>query len=402
MHLPRATYRLQFTPAFGFRHAEAIVPYLSALGVSDVYAGPIFAAVPGSLHGYDVTDPNRLNPELGTRQDFESLMATVQAHRMSWLQDIVPNHMAFHRENRMLMDVLEKGVQSEYAEFFDIRRGSGSGDKPPPVVIGVLGEPLEQAVAERKLQIVYEKGRLYAEYFDHKYPLAWDSYPQVLAFEKTTPYELKDLLGTICMPEETAAAKEEAIEALRKLVHNDLEARAFLDRRLDLINNANGTGTETLSEVLSRQNFRLAFWKDVNAQGNYRRFFHLPEFIALNAGRRDVFERTHRLVFRTGGKRVLSGASHRSYRRPLSAAALFETVAPAVRQPLYRGGEDSRYAGGPAAGMARAGHDGLRVSQLPQRAVLRSECQTAANGVLPHVYGRPGRTGPTCWPTASG
>ncbi len=68
MTIPRATYRLQLHAGFGFRDAAAIAPYLAQLGVSHVYLSPIFKARPGSVHGYDVTDHNQLNPELGTEE----------------------------------------------------------------------------------------------------------------------------------------------------------------------------------------------------------------------------------------------------------------------------------------------------------------------------------------------
>ncbi|MEM9152102.1 MAG: alpha-amylase family glycosyl hydrolase, partial [Cyanobacteria bacterium P01_F01_bin.3] len=72
MRIPSATYRLQFTPEFGFRQAKEIVGYLAQLGISDIYASPIFAARSGSQHGYDVVNQNRLNPELGTAEDYEA------------------------------------------------------------------------------------------------------------------------------------------------------------------------------------------------------------------------------------------------------------------------------------------------------------------------------------------
>ena len=107
MHIPVASYRIQFNPAFGFQAAENIVSYLAELGISGLYASPIFKARKGSPHGYDVVDPNQLNPQLGTGSDFERLIREVKAHGMGWIQDIVPNHMAFDYENRMLVDVLE-------------------------------------------------------------------------------------------------------------------------------------------------------------------------------------------------------------------------------------------------------------------------------------------------------
>ena len=121
MHIPAATYRIQFNPAFGFSDAATIISYLADLGISDLYASPVFKAKQGSTHGYDVVDPTRLNPELGGMEAFEHLIDTLRHHGMAWLQDIVPNHMAYDGENTMLMDVLENGENSPYYDFFDIQ-----------------------------------------------------------------------------------------------------------------------------------------------------------------------------------------------------------------------------------------------------------------------------------------
>ena len=67
---PESTYRLQFHAGFTFRHATKIIPYLRDLGITHIYSSPILKARPGSTHGYDVVDPNLLNPELGTDADF--------------------------------------------------------------------------------------------------------------------------------------------------------------------------------------------------------------------------------------------------------------------------------------------------------------------------------------------
>ena len=45
-----------------------VFAYLHELGISDIYASPIFHARSGSTHGYDIVDPNRLNPELGSER----------------------------------------------------------------------------------------------------------------------------------------------------------------------------------------------------------------------------------------------------------------------------------------------------------------------------------------------
>ena len=120
LKIPSATYRLQTNPAFRFPDVHAIVSYLDELGISDIYLSPIFQARAGSLHGYDMVDPNRINPELGSAEEFESLVEELRRYRMGWLQDIVPNHMAYDSANHMLMDVLESGEGSIFFDYFDI------------------------------------------------------------------------------------------------------------------------------------------------------------------------------------------------------------------------------------------------------------------------------------------
>src|SRR5690348_13725849 len=112
--IPLATYRLQVNSQFGFSDAQKLVPYLQKLGITDLYVSPLLTARHGSLHGYDVTDTSSLNPQLGSREDFESLHRELQRRRMGLLVDIVPNHMSISSENRWWMDVLENGPQSAF------------------------------------------------------------------------------------------------------------------------------------------------------------------------------------------------------------------------------------------------------------------------------------------------
>src|SRR5438552_9265752 len=88
-----ATYRLQFNRRFRFRDALGLIEYLDGLGISEVYASPLTAARPGSSHGYDVIDPTRLNPELGTREEFEAFSKALSSRGMGLILDLVPNHM---------------------------------------------------------------------------------------------------------------------------------------------------------------------------------------------------------------------------------------------------------------------------------------------------------------------
>lgn len=139
---PVSTYRIQFHKDFTFSHFEKIIPYLHSLGVKTIYASPIFEATPGSTHGYDGTNPNRINPEIGTEDQLRSISAALKKRNMYWLQDIVPNHLAFHENNTWLMDVLEKGKSSKYAPYFDIIWNHPElGDK---LVVPFPGSKLEE------------------------------------------------------------------------------------------------------------------------------------------------------------------------------------------------------------------------------------------------------------------
>ena len=121
MRLPSATYRVQLNQNFRFIDVCNILDYLRDLGISDLYLSPILASRKGSDHGYDVTDANHLNSELGTEEEFSTLQRELQNRNMGLLLDIVPNHMAASPENPWWMDVLENGPESAFAGFFEQR-----------------------------------------------------------------------------------------------------------------------------------------------------------------------------------------------------------------------------------------------------------------------------------------
>lgn len=168
MFNPVSTYRVQFHKDFTFKNFEAIIPYLHSLGVSTIYASPILEAIPGSMHGYDTVNPGRINPEIGTLQELKAISKKLKKLGMHWVQDIVPNHMAFHPANPWLMDVLEKGMQSRYAEFFDI---NWTGDKELPLMVPFLGCTLEEAIENDELKLVDKEGKLYLDYLGTAWPV---------------------------------------------------------------------------------------------------------------------------------------------------------------------------------------------------------------------------------------
>ena len=119
---PLATYRLQFAAdQMKFRDAAALVPYLAELGISHLYASPYMKTRSGSTNGYAIVDYGQLNPELGSQEEYRTLIDALHQHNMGLLLDIVPNHMsATPIENTWWSDVLENGPSSPYASYFDI------------------------------------------------------------------------------------------------------------------------------------------------------------------------------------------------------------------------------------------------------------------------------------------
>lgn len=120
MTLPTSTYRLQFRDGMDFDRAAGLVPYFKALGISHLYASPIFTAGSGSTHGYDITDPTEVDPALGGRAGLDRLSHALKAEGLGLILDIVPNHMAFSPETPWLRDVLRHGTESRYARHFDM------------------------------------------------------------------------------------------------------------------------------------------------------------------------------------------------------------------------------------------------------------------------------------------
>ena len=169
---PISTYRIQFNKDFTFKDLESLLPYLVKLGVKTIYASPIFAAVPGSTHGYDGIDPNLINPEIGTLDDLRRVSAKLKTSKMFWIQDIVPNHMGFHHDNPWLMDVLKFGDQSAYRTFFDI---GSSALAVEPVMAPFLGGTLEEVIEKGELTLTEIAGEQMLKYFDSLWPLRPDT-----------------------------------------------------------------------------------------------------------------------------------------------------------------------------------------------------------------------------------
>jgi (1->4)-alpha-D-glucan 1-alpha-D-glucosylmutase len=159
IRIPSATYRIQLNKEFPFAEARKILDYLHRLGISDVYLSPILASRKGSNHGYDVIDPSRINPDLGSEEEFSALQSELQTRGMGLVLDIVPNHMAASAENPWWMDVLENGAQSAFAAFFDVDWHPHARSLDGRILLPILGRPFGEALDAAEIQLVYDEGR---------------------------------------------------------------------------------------------------------------------------------------------------------------------------------------------------------------------------------------------------
>src|SRR6202011_6014558 len=133
------------------------------LGISDLYVSPVLASRKGSGHGYDVTDPTRINPELGSEGDFAGLQSELQNRGMGLLLDTVPNHMAASAENPWWMDVLENGPDSAFSSYFDIDWHPPSRNLDNKILLPILGRPFGEALDSGELKLNFNDGQFSIE-----------------------------------------------------------------------------------------------------------------------------------------------------------------------------------------------------------------------------------------------
>jgi (1->4)-alpha-D-glucan 1-alpha-D-glucosylmutase len=179
--IPAATYRLQFNSQFTFRQSAGLVDYLYDLGISDCYASPLLTARQGSSHGYDITDHSKLNPEIGSEEEFADFARRLGRLGMGLILDVVPNHMSIAgSSNRWWNDVLENGPSSPYAQFFDIDWRPPKPDLAGKVLLPMLGDQYGRVLENQEITINYRQGAFFASYYETWLPIAPRSYTQIL------------------------------------------------------------------------------------------------------------------------------------------------------------------------------------------------------------------------------
>lgn len=234
------------------------MPYLAALGVSHVFSSPVFEAVEGSRHGYDIVDPCRVRAAIGGEAGRCRLIGALRARDMGLVADVVPNHQATQGNARWL-DVLALGSGSQFAHHFDLGIGEEAGGTDGPLVLPVLAEPYGVELDAGTITLVVERGQPLVAYGGQRFPLSPQSVDALLEDGGAAPAAVR------CARLHAAAAR----------VNNDRAA---------------------LHDLLERQHYRLAWWRLARDESPYRRFFDVSTLIGIRVDRPDVFAATHALV----------------------------------------------------------------------------------------------------------
>src|SRR5437868_11989973 len=328
--IPVCTYRLQFNRWFTFAQAREIVPYLRALGVSDVYASPYFQAGANSLHGYDITDHNKIKAAVGSQEEYNAWVAELHAHGIGQVLDFVPNHMGVAEPgNKWWMDVLENGPSSMYAVYFDIDWRPLKSDLRDKVLLPILTDQYGRVLERGELQVRFEEGAFYLAYQNQKLPIAPGTYRLILemALENLAEYKdeefygefqsilaaLEDLPGrSETDPQkiaERAREKEIVKRRLERRCQEAPEVQRAIDKALAQINGRPGDARsfDRLDELLNAQSYRLAFWRVAAEEINYRRFFDVNDLAAIRMELPEVFDAAHELVLDLVGRGAVTG-----------------------------------------------------------------------------------------------
>jgi (1->4)-alpha-D-glucan 1-alpha-D-glucosylmutase len=261
------------------------------------------------MHGYDITDYNKLNPEIGSEKEFEDLCLELEKCGVSHVMDVVPNHMGMANDNRWWMDVLEYGPSSPFAKYFDIDWSQqGASELKNKVMVPVLEDDYEKMLEGGKIRLVYEGGCFFVRYYDSKFPVTPKSYPKILE----------------ALLQHVGSASQSFCEELQRIAKgfHTTQERKSIDQLKARLNSLSGSSSkvesfmvsslrefspENIKTILGEQYYCLAYWKVANNVINYRRFFNINDLVAIRTEIPFVFSESHKLVMALVRQGKISG-----------------------------------------------------------------------------------------------
>jgi (1->4)-alpha-D-glucan 1-alpha-D-glucosylmutase len=307
------------------------VDYLHAIGISDCYASSYLKAVPGSPHGYDVADPTRINPEIGSQDDYDGWVHALANFGMGHIVDVIPNHMGIARgSNAWWLDVLEHGPSSAFARFFDIDWRPVKAELADKVLLPVLDGHYGDILERQELELVCCQGAFAVRYHDEWFPIAPDTFGPILrrtideaAGVEPAAEDVTALRGLIdrCerLPARTtrdhvasATRRRESQEIKEQLTSLTTASAGVRDAVGAAVRWFNGRRNDprsfdALDALLSQQSYRLADWRVASDEINYRRFFDVNQLAALRVEDPEVFDVVHAHVLELVSRKHATG-----------------------------------------------------------------------------------------------
>jgi len=327
-----ATYRLQLTNKFRFADAKAIIPYLRSLGISHIYASPIFEARPGSLSGYDTCDFSRISPDLGGEEAFNSLVTALHAQGMGLIIDFVPNHMSAHPQwNRWWRSVLANGPSSSVSEYFDVDWNPVNSNLHGKVLLAILGGQYGDVLESGDLKIAYHDGEFCLLYGDYNLPLnprqmkvllrhRWQEAAESSGIDDATRQEFESILFHLDhIPSYQEAGQmaradreRETAVATQRLTQVMQQSPALRQHLEEVIAEYNGVPGQSqsfdlLHELLEEQPYRLSYWRTAMQEINYRRFFDINDLIGLRMEYEPLFRAAHVKLIELAERGMIDG-----------------------------------------------------------------------------------------------
>lgn len=284
MKNPAATYRIQLSPDFSLDDLQMIVSYLEEFGISTIYSAPFFQAREGSTHGYDITDPFTINRKIGSLKGFREIRQLLDRKGMDWLQDIVPNHMAFDGENTWLQDVFELGPNSRFYNFFDIDWNYKGWHK---VMAPFMGGSLEEVMEKGEIMLTLNEGGISFEYYELNYPVSAQTYPLIL--EKAGAGKLAKKLR------ESSEDEGQWGDVKNSFFRELQQDQEFREKIVEVCSEISSS-REAFEQVLELQFFLPVHWKKTEEEINYRRFFTINGLICLKMEDPHVFDTYHHYI----------------------------------------------------------------------------------------------------------
>jgi (1->4)-alpha-D-glucan 1-alpha-D-glucosylmutase len=295
---PIATYRLQLHRDFTFDAAAELADYFQEMGISHLYVSPCLQASSGSMHGYDVIDHRRVNPELGGAEGFMKLCRILDERGIGIVMDLVPNHMAADPENYLWWDMLEKGPMSRFAHFFDVDWEGAEGGLKGKILLPILEDYYGRVLEAGKIRVQRDGADYRVVYFDHVFPLSAESMKFILsqaAFgaQSDELTFIAESLGALPQDSEHRRRNLEVLKTqIKRLCRESPRMVQEIDKVLIRINE----NVDLLDTILTLQYYKPAHFRSAATRINYRRFFNVSTLIGLAIERQDVFDEAHQVV----------------------------------------------------------------------------------------------------------